>query len=305
MAGGDHPASELIEAQPDLVQRTDVVGLAALAGDHEDLGGAEPGLQSGQTSSLPANLCRNSATNRSRSAAPRASPARGSAVSSLPRRRSMADSSSAGLVSYAGLYMSHSFGPREPCSVHEVVDRRSEGHRIGARLTEPRQHPSSPSSKIAVNVGELRTWRDRSQIVLAMLGRIDVAYSGQQLGDHRRIDSAVNAARIAWAGRRPERRPHVLAEHRHEVPLYGAGASDELCDGLRREVGTTVPQCFRLDLLPFDLGHRRRGHDPAHLLRQQLAVSRRARASRARRTEAPLTGRRSRRCRPPASRRLT
>jgi hypothetical protein len=38
MTGLDHPPAELVEAHPDLVQCSDVVGLATLSGDHERLG---------------------------------------------------------------------------------------------------------------------------------------------------------------------------------------------------------------------------------------------------------------------------
>ena len=116
-------------------------------------------------SGSPASASVRWATIASRSASRPAWRCSGESSSPAKRMRSIADSTSSGLVSHTCEWMSHSFGPRDP-NRNMKSSRPARNAAPAGSVRWPRRaiRPETPSSKAAISAGEPATIRDRVHI---------------------------------------------------------------------------------------------------------------------------------------------
>ena len=206
-----------------------------------------------------------------------AATASGAAESSVSRSRSMRTSARAGSVSQVSERMSHSLGPRLPCSRTNVA-KAARKARPPVRPPPPRAaRPRRGPSKAAISSAEARTWR-----LSAQSSRVGTAESTSPTPDTRVSGSSVVAQRggdgTEDAG--PDRRGRgdlevaleQAADQRHE----GAGPGHQLLVGHRPEIrpggtgrGGLVPVGPEVGQV---LGHQHLAHPRADAGRAGLAL---------------------------------
>ena len=158
-------------------------------------------------SASPSTIAKTSAASRSRSAAAFSLAACGDRSSLWWRSRSIMPSASVGWVVHDGAPMSHSFGPRWPCSAMSS----SQSARKPAASSSPAcasrsRRPSTPASNAAMSDGEPCTRR-----LMSHMRKLASADSTSPIAAISRTASSPRpiAAQIAWTAPGPSEAPRA------------------------------------------------------------------------------------------------